>query len=74
MYITKTIMKLVLLDNVRAQETAAAQHYKKDGHNISHYSDSYRYLDELLDKTFVTDYFMERNAGANHESSGHNNK
>lgn len=67
-------MKLVLLDNVRAQETAATQRYKKDGHNISHYSDSYQYLDELLDKTFVTDYFMDRNAGANHGSSQHRNK
>ena len=66
-------MKLMLLDNVRAQETAADQRYKKDGHNISHYSDSYRYLDELLDKTFVTDYFMDRSASTD-ESSRHNNK
>ncbi len=67
-------MKLMLLDNIRAHETAVDERYKKDGHTISHYSESYRYLDELLDKTFVTDYFMDRSTSTDHVSSRHNNK
>jgi len=31
----------------------------RDEHEFS--SNTYYYLDELLDKTFVTDYFMDRN-------------
>lgn len=36
-------------------------------------SDTYQYLDELLDKTFVTDYFLDRSASTD-ESSPHKNK
>lgn len=73
-------MKFMLLDNVRAHgagSATATDRYKKDGHPNSHYSDSYQYLDELLDKTFVTDYFMDRSASTDdddHASSRHKNK
>ena len=30
----------------------------------SYSSNKYQYLDELLDKTFVTDYFLDRSATA----------
>ena len=75
MYITQTIMKFMLLDNVRAQG-AATERYKEDIRHSSHYSDSYQHLDDLLDKTFVTDYFMDRSASTDddHESSRHKNK
>ncbi len=68
-------MKFMLLDNVRAQE-AATERYKEDRRHISHYSDSYQHLDDLLDKTFVTDYFMDRSASTDddHASSRHKNK
>ena len=36
-------------------------------------SDAYRYLDELLDKTFVTDYFLDRSASTD-KSTPHKNK
>jgi hypothetical protein len=26
----------------------------------AHYTDTYTYLDDLLDKTFLTDYFLDR--------------
>jgi hypothetical protein len=32
----------------------------RDTHEFS--SSKYQYLDELLDKTFVTDYFLDRSA------------
>jgi hypothetical protein len=34
----------------------------RDKHEIS--SSKYQYLDELLDKTFVTDYFLDRGAAS----------
>jgi hypothetical protein len=30
------------------------------GHGHAHYTDTYTYLDDLLDKTFLTDYFLGR--------------
>lgn len=33
-----------------------------DGH--AHYTDTYTYLDDLLDKTFLTDYFLDRTTPA----------
>lgn len=30
------------------------------GHAHAHYTDTYTYLDDLLDKTFLTDYFLDR--------------
>lgn len=65
-------MKFMLLDNVTAQGELT-ERYKEDRKHISHYSDSYQHLDELLDKTFVTDYFMDRST-RNDESSRHKNK
>lgn len=77
MYITQTIMKFMILDDVRAQAAAAAERYKEDdGYNRVKYSDSYQHLDDLLDKTFITDYFMVRSASTDDddEPSRHKNK
>ena len=30
----------------------------------AHYTDTYTYLDDLLDKTFLTDYFLDRTTPA----------
>jgi len=35
-----------------------------DGHGHAHYTDTYTYLDDLLDKTFLTDYFLDRTVPA----------
>ena len=32
------------------------------GHAHADYTDTYTYLDDLLDKTFLTDYFLDRSA------------
>jgi len=37
---------------------AADDDHRKNIHNT--YADRYHYLDQLLDKTFITDYFMDR--------------
>ena len=37
-------------------------------------SETYQYLDELLDKTFVTDYFLDRSVSTDDETSPHKNK
>ncbi len=42
-------MKFQRLDTHRAQTTT---------------TDVYQYLDDLLDKTFLTDYFLDRSAAA----------
>ena len=42
-------MKFQRLDTHRAQTTT---------------TDVYQYLDDLLDKTFITDYFLDRSAAA----------
>jgi hypothetical protein len=56
---------MVLDDNIRAQARAAdAPRYKEAARHNTHYSDSYQHLDELFDKTFITDYFMDRSAAA----------
>ena len=35
---------------------------KRDDHHYS--SATYKYLDELLDKTFITDYFLDRTSAS----------
>ena len=35
-----------------------------DTHGHAHYTDTYTYLDDLLDKTFLTDYFLDRTTPA----------
>jgi hypothetical protein len=65
MYITKTIMKFIPLDHVRVPEYDADKHAdKKDTRHETYYSDTYQYLDDLMDKTFITDYFLNRPAGS----------
>lgn len=68
MYITETIMKFKIVDvTSRASEN--------DTNNIHRsVSETYQYLDELLDKTFVTDYFLDRSASTDDETSPHKNK
>ena len=50
LYITHIIMKFTVLDG-RTDARA-------------HYTDTYTYLDDLLDKTFLTDYFLDRTTPA----------
>ena len=61
-------MKFKILDvTSRASEN--------DNNNIHRsVSETYHYLDELLDKTFVTDYFLDRSASTDDETSPHKNK
>lgn len=44
-------MKFTILDSSFTQSNR---------HEDKSYTDKYRYLDDLLDKTFITDYFMVR--------------
>jgi hypothetical protein len=57
-------MKFVVLDDMKSRAEAAAAHdaQHKNIHNT--YGDRYHYLDQLLDKTFITDYFMDRAGSA----------
>ena len=56
LYITHIIMKFTVLDaRVDADGRTDAR---------AHYTDTYTYLDDLLDKTFLTDYFLDRTASA----------
>ena len=47
-------MKFTLLD---ARTEGNAQ-------RVRHSTETYQYLDDLLDKTFLTDYFLDRSAAA----------
>lgn len=47
-------MKFALLDTRRHGNTQ----------RVMRSSDTYQYLDDLLDKTFLTDYFLDRSAAA----------
>jgi len=47
-------MKFMKLDT--PAPAATTKHPHKDDHNYS--DDGYMYLDEMLDKTFMTDYFL----------------
>jgi hypothetical protein len=51
-------MKFVVLDDMKLQTVADEDDRRKNIHNT--YGDRYHYLDQLLDKTFITDYFMDR--------------
>jgi len=59
MYITKTIMKFMILDKTRKPDDAPA---RSGSGSESGSGSAYQYLDDLLDKTFITDYFMDRSA------------
>ena len=56
-------MKFTILDSSSAQ----SKH-----HEDKSYTDKYRYLDDLLDKTFITDYFMAHAAADDDESPSSN--
>jgi hypothetical protein len=47
-------MKFAILDT----------HTDGNTQRVRGYSDTYQYLDDLLDKTFLTDYFLDRPASA----------
>ena len=51
-------MKFAVLDG-QAHGEAHGQ-----SHGQSHGDDHYTYLDDLLDKTFLTDYFLDRTTAA----------
>ena len=57
-------MKFTLLDIRRDNDNTPSAR--------KHYTDTYQYLDDLLDKTFLTDYFLDRSAPpAEAEAEGH---
>ena len=55
-------MKFVVLDDMKSRAAADEDDRRKNIHNT--YGDRYHYLDQLLDKTFITDYFMDRAGSA----------
>jgi len=63
MYITKTIMKFRLLDTTTTHHAHHTQHMHQLYKARDTYTDTYQYLDDLLDKTYLTDYFMDKSAG-----------
>ncbi len=63
MYNSETIMKFKILD--------ITSHVSKNDMIHRSDSDTYQYLDDLLDKTFVTDYFLDRSVSTDDESSPH---
>jgi len=52
-------MKFMILDKVREADDAPYASASASGSGSA-----YQYLDDLLDKTFITDYFMDRSATA----------
>lgn len=59
MYIEKTIMKFTILDRIVPEHP-----------DNNTYSDTYKYLDEFLDNTFITEYFMIRETSRRGEGEG----
>lgn len=57
-------MKFTLLD---IKPTQKYQHQTRNTHDT--YSDKYQYLDDLLDKTYLTDYFMDKSTVGGDTSS-----
>jgi|LauGreDrversion4_2_1035121.scaffolds.fasta_scaffold57089_3 hypothetical protein len=53
-------MKFTLLDTMTKEHTNKSKIHHK-------YTDTYQYLDDLFDKTFITDYFMDK--GSRDDSS-----
>ena len=53
-------MKFALLDS-------RASHPKPEENKV--YTDKYQYLDVLLDKTFLIDYFLDHNGPVNEDGS-----
>jgi hypothetical protein len=53
-------MKFVVLDS-------RASHPTPEENKV--YTDKYQYLDDLLDKTFLTDYFLDHNIPVNADGS-----
>ena len=52
-------MKFTLLDSRVAHSN---QHEQHDHHEDKTYTDKYQYLDDLLDKTYLIDYFLVHDA------------
>ena len=52
-------MKFTILDSQVSQSNRHNHHIK---HDDKTYTDKYMYLDDLLDKTFLIDYFLGHNA------------
>jgi hypothetical protein len=69
-------MKFVILDDVKSQSIDNHHDKKVDRENLHNnnnntYVDRYRYLDELLEKTFIADYFIDRAAVAERRGLQH---
>jgi len=61
-------MKFKLLDKVTSHHSNHA-HHANHMHEVykdrNTYTDTYQYLDDLLDKTYITDYFMDKGIETN---------
>ena len=53
-------MKFEILDSHAHGHSRAHGHSHAHGHESS--STKYQYLDELLDRTFITDYFLDKSS------------
>lgn len=60
-------MKFRLLDTNTAHNANHAHHtlHNHEIHKHRIYTDTYQYLDDLLDKTYLTDYFINKSDGTN---------
>ena len=53
------------LEHARIAEYGADKHAnKKDTRDETYYSETFQYLDDLMDKTFITKYFLNRSANS----------
>lgn len=64
-------MKFRLLDTNTAHNANHAHHthHMHEIHKRRTYTDTYQYLDDLLDKTYLTDYFMNKSDGTSADDS-----
>ena len=70
-------MKFKLLDKVTTHHSNQA-HHTNHMHQVykdrNTYTDTYQYLDDLLDKTYITDYFMDKSGETSAVSASLSNK
>ena len=64
-------MKFTLLDSQVAHSNRH-EHHSLHEHKI--YTDKYQYLDDLLDKTYLVDYFLVHDAETTTPSTSSSNK
>ncbi len=70
-------MKFKLLDKVTTHHSNQA-HHTNHMHQVykdrNTYTNTYQYLDDLLDKTYITDYFMDKSGETSAVSASLSNK